>query len=305
VADFYEAHGDDMLDTLSSLSASHAADMIIVGSVIFCLGFLRSLGLPIAHVRLAPYGPPPPPNGDALNGGVSDYGALNSKTPENGAPSNGVPHNGAVGGATSNTHSSKDSDADSSTAVSCQEAPREHAWQLHHTRTHAQDVVRWLSAQRAHGIGRNLAREVRISMGEDLVQGMQWIKSELTLLAYPRECDLPGRAGSSSEWACGAATNGSDAGGGGNSASANGSPAGGYNVCRVHVGGSAEKGLNTTLLPPLIPGLPLVHIGFLRETRASPKWAPSADLSSFLACGSPPIALAFGSMQVCPQHAQP
>jgi hypothetical protein len=146
-------------------------------------------------------------------------------------------------------------------------------------------VVRWLSAQRAHGIGRSLAREVRISEGEDLIQGIESIKRELTLLAYPRECDLLDR-GSSTDRTTAAVPNGDGAAA---------SPA-----KRPPAGSLAGNGSDAArpVPPPLIPGLPLVHIGFLREARAPAGWELPAELSSFFAGGSAPLALAFGSMQV-------
>ena len=56
LAGFYEVHGEAMLLAVERLAASHRADLLVVGSCVFCLSFLRSLGPPVAHVRFAPYG---------------------------------------------------------------------------------------------------------------------------------------------------------------------------------------------------------------------------------------------------------
>ena len=55
VAHFYDAHGDAMLDSVRRLVTSHAADCIVVGSLIFFLKWLRTLNLPLVHTRFSPY----------------------------------------------------------------------------------------------------------------------------------------------------------------------------------------------------------------------------------------------------------
>jgi len=175
VAEFYETYGDAMLDQIRALAVSHRADLVIVGSIIFCLGFVRSLGLPVAHMRFAPYGPPP-----EATAAASATGAASS---------------GTSAGATSGTGAGATPTADAPQLQLSLASQREHASQLHHAKAHARDVLRWLSAQRAHGIGSGMAREAAISRGEDLLTAMRWMKTEPTLLAYHTSCDLPSAPG--------------------------------------------------------------------------------------------------------------
>ena len=55
MADFYDAHGDAMVECVRKLVASHECDCIVVGSLIFFLKWLRTLGLPLVHTRFSPY----------------------------------------------------------------------------------------------------------------------------------------------------------------------------------------------------------------------------------------------------------
>ena len=55
VASFYETHGDSMVEVVTRLLATHSPNCLVIGSLIFFVKWLRTLGLPLIHTRFSPY----------------------------------------------------------------------------------------------------------------------------------------------------------------------------------------------------------------------------------------------------------